>query len=151
MSVRTIAGIVVLASICSGCIGTQVHFADAPIDRLDLSRGHAVRGSAKGIHLFGIIPIGVNERQVRAYERLKEEAGPDYITNIKIQDSWRFIFIGQYYGTLLTGTAYPDKDWSLTPTERPLTEKLEELKSLHDKGLLSDAEYEAARKRAIGN
>ncbi len=151
MNIRTMVGIAIIASICSGCAGTKVHFADAPLDKLDLSRGYKVTGRASGLHLFGLIPIGVNNRQVRAYEMLKEEAGDDYITNIRIQDSWKFVVIGEKYGTTLTATAYPGKNRSVTPTARRLTEILDELKSLHDKAQLSDVEYEAARKKAIDN
>lgn len=133
MSIRTIVGIAIIASICSGCAGTKVYFADAPLDNLDLSRGYKVKASASGLHLFNLIPLGVNNRQVRAYERLKKEAGDDYITDIQIQDSWKFVFIGVSYGTTLTATAYPDKR-SVSLTVERLTEILDELKFLQDKG-----------------
>ena len=151
MNIKTIAGVFVLASISFGCVGTKVHFADAPVDKLDLARGYKVTGRASSLHLFGFIPVGLNNRQVNAYERLKEEAGNDYLTDIKIQDSWKFAFIGEKYGTTLTATAYPDKDASSTAATQALSGKLAGLKALHDKGELSDAEYEAARTKAIGN
>jgi hypothetical protein len=54
------------------------------------------------------------------------------------------------YITTLTATAYPDKNTSTSAAAQALTGKLAELKTLHEKGELSDAEYEVARKKAIG-
>lgn len=150
MKIVEIVGIAVLASISFGCAGTKVHFADAPMDKLDLSRGHTVTGRASGVHLFNLIPLGVNNRQVRAYEQMKQSAGDDYLTDIKVRDSWCCMgVIGEKYGTTLTATAYPDKSRSLTRSSSTLTQALNELKALHDQGQLSDAEYEALRKKAI--
>ena len=109
MTIRTIIGIVLLTGIGAGCVGTTVHFADVPLERLDLSQGRKVTGKAAGFHLFDLIPIGVNDRQARAYEKLQEEAPDQFITRIKIQDSWKFLIIGHRYGTIMTGIAYPDK------------------------------------------
>ena len=147
MSIRTRVGIAILASINLGCAGTKVHFADAPMDKLDLSQGHKVTGRATSFHLFNLIPIGVNDRQARAYAQLKEEAGDDYLTNISIKDGWKFAVIGEKYHTILTATAYPDK--SKSPTTQTLTQKLDELKTLRDKGELTDAEYEAFRQKTL--
>lgn len=143
--------IVILASFGFGCTGDKVQFADAPIDKLDLSQGRKVTGRASGLHLFGVIPIGVNERQSRAYERMKGEAGNDYVTDIKIQDVWKFVFIGQKYNTTVTAMAYPLKSSLSNPSAQTMTQKLDELKALHDKGALTDAEYNTARKKVIGN
>jgi len=150
MRIKTMAGIVLFAAIGYGCVGTKVHFADAPLDKLDLSRGREVRSDTWGFHLFELIPIGVNDRQVHAYELLKEKAGNDYLTNIQIQDAWHFVPLGVKYSTTMTATAYPDKDAPATATTQNLTARLNELKTLHDKGELTDAEYEVARKRALG-
>lgn len=154
MSIRIsafLAAIAILALTGFGCNGNKVQFADAPIDKLDLSLGRKVTGRASGLHLFGVIPIGVNERQSRAYERMKGEAGSDYVTDIKIQDVWRFVFIGQKYNTTITGMAYPVKSSSPNPPAQTMTQKLDELKALHDKGALTDAEYNTARKKIIGD
>lgn len=138
-----------------GCTGVRVEFENAPVERLDLARGRKVMGKASSLSLFEIIPIGVNDRQLRAYENLKADAGCDYVTDIRIKDSWTYVWIGLKYGTVMTGTAYPEK----TKTEshasallgQTLTQKLEELKKLRDNGLLTEAEYDVARRKAIGN
>lgn len=137
----------ILASIGFGCTGDKVQFADAPMDKLDLSQGHKVTGRASGLQLFGLIPIGVNERQERAYEQMKEAAGDDFVTNVKIQDVWKYVVIGMKYNTIITATAYPVKGKG----PNTMTHKLEELNSLRESGKLTDAEYSTARKKVIGN
>ncbi len=156
MSVRTLVGAGLLALVGAGCTGMRVEFENAPLERLDLTRGRKVMGKASSLSLFEVIPIGVNDRQFRAYENLMAAAGNDHVTDIRVIDTWAYVWIGLKYGTIMTGTAYPEKTASVpTPTPAPagpsLTQKLEELKALREKGLLTEAEYEAIRKRAIGN
>lgn len=141
----------VLAVTGLGCMGTKVQFADAPLDRLDLTRGRTITATSSGFQLLLFIPIGVNGRHAEAYERLKKEAGSDYITDIKIQESWTYAFVGTVYHTTMTATAYPDKLAARSAAGQTLSGKLAELKELRDKGELSEAEYEAARKKAVGN
>jgi len=143
--------LVALAITGFGCIGTKVHFPDAPIEKLDLTRGRTITGSASGFQLLLLIPIGTNGRHAEAYAALKQQAGNDFITDIKIEESWTWAYVGTVYTTTLTATAYPEKTTSSAVQAQTLTEKLAELKALHYKGELSDAEYEAARKKAIGN
>ena len=158
MSVRIMVGALLLASIGAGCIGTQVHFADVPMDKIDFTRWHVVTGRASGLNLFELIPIGINGRMARAYERLQEAAPDEYLTNIRVKDSWVWVWIGSKYGTTLSATAYPDKKTSpsapqyssLIPATQSLTQKLDELKGLREKGLLTEAEYDLARKKLLG-
>ncbi|MCU0858140.1 MAG: hypothetical protein MUC65_07045 [Pontiellaceae bacterium] len=147
MKTKTLTGLVLLSLFSFGCAGTKVHFDDAPIDQLDLSQGRTVKAGASGLLLFHLIPIKINDRHAHAYGRLKDKANGAYLTDIKIQDSWKFVFIGEKHGTIITATAYPDKRMLSTP----LAKKLDELKTLHDIGVLSDAEYEESRKKALGN
>ena len=145
MKLGILAGIVALASIGSGCVGTSVHLADAPIAKLNLSRGHLVTGRASSLHLFGFIPLGVNDRQARAYERLQANAGADCLTDIKVRDTWCWIVIGEKYGTFLTATACPYKD----PSQQTVDERLKQLKALRDSNVITQAEYEQARDQII--
>ena len=92
-----------------GCVGTKVNFANAPVGNLDLTRSRTISGSSSGFQLLLFIPIGINGRQAEAYERLKQAAGTDLITDIRIQESWTYAFVGTVYHTTLTATAYPDK------------------------------------------
>ncbi len=139
-----------VALLNAGCQGTRVEFSDVPLDRLDLSSGRKIVGKASGLYLFDAIPIAVNDRQMRAYQRLKDEAGSEYITDIRIADSWKFVFIGFKYSTVMTATAYPQKVEQSNRNATTLTQKLEELKRLREKGDLSEAEFESERKKTLG-
>ena len=111
-SIRTIRNItlwVLLAITAFGCAGTRVNFADVPVEKLDLTRGRQISASSSGFQLLLFIPIGINGRQAEAYARLQQAAGSDLITDIKIQESWRYAFVGTVYTTTMTATAYPQK------------------------------------------
>ena len=135
-----------------GCTGTRVQFADVPSDRLDLTRGRQISSHSAGFQLLMFFPLGVNGRQERAYALLKKQARGEYVTDIKIQESWRYAVLGTTYRTTLTAMAYPDKGASPSPTSgtQSLAQKLNELKGLREKGLLTEAEYETARKKLLG-
>ena len=98
---------IVLAITVFGCAGTKVNFANIPIEKLDVTRGRTITCSASGFQLLLLIPIGINGRHARAYEGLKQAAGTDAITDVKITESWRYAFVGTVYQTKLTATAYP--------------------------------------------
>ena len=151
MNIRMMAGALALAVLGAGCVGTQVEFPKSvTTERLDLSHGRPVVGRASGFNLFECIPIGVNTRQSRALENLKMEAGSDQLTDIRVKDSWTYLFVGVKYGTTMTAMAYPERNAAPDPATSSLRLKLEELKGLRDKGLLTQEEYETARKKAIG-
>jgi hypothetical protein len=150
---KAVSVLLVSAVLGAGCVGTAVQFADPPMDKLDLSRGTSVMGAASGLSLFECIPIGINQRHARAYDRMQRKVPYQHLTNITVQDSWKWAFIGYKYSTIMRATAYPLKtDTPKQPSggSTTLAQKLDELKSLYDKGLLTDAEYESARKRALG-
>lgn len=151
MNIRMMAGALALTVLGAGCVGTQVEFPKSvPTAQLDLSHGHQVVGRASGFNLFECIPIGVNSRQLRALENLKMDAGSDHLADIRVKDSWTYLFIGVKYGTTMTAMAYPERRAAPDPVASSLRLKLEELKGLLDKGLLTQGEYENARKKAIG-
>ena len=151
MNIKTAVITFLLSAVGFGCMGTQVHFADAPMEKLDLSRGRPVKARASGLYLFGLFPLGINDRQARAYEELKEEAGNDYLTDIKIQDVWKWVVIGNKYSTVLTAVAYPDKTKrpSAAAHERTLSEKMNDLKKLRESGIISQIEYDKIKQRLL--
>jgi hypothetical protein len=55
------------------------------------------------------IPIGVNDRHENAYGQLLAQANGDYITDVNIEESWTYGFVGTSYTTTITATAYPRK------------------------------------------
>ena len=105
------AGLLALFGL-AGCSGTPVRFdagARPAGGEIDYSRGRSLSASASGFQLLLFIPININDRQERAWQLLRGQAGGDYITDVKIQESWTWAFIGTVYKTTLEATAYPRK------------------------------------------
>jgi len=99
----------ILALASSGCVGTKVHFDDISLEKADLTRGRVIESSCSGFQLLCLIPIEINDRQSDAYMRLKQAAGSDFITDVKITESWTWAYIGTVHKTRFIATAYPDK------------------------------------------
>ena len=72
----------------------------------------------------------------------------EFITDITVQDSYKWVFIGIKYNTTMTGLACPDRTKG-PAADMSLSGKLEELKNLHDKGQVSDDEYQKMRQRIL--
>ncbi len=116
-SVKKSALLVIVASLCFviGCSGAPTKLGLGTVDKgvdiknCDLGRGRTITAEASGFQLLLVIPIGINDRQQRAFQLLRAEAGADYISDIKIQESWTYAFIGTVYRTTMTATAYPRK------------------------------------------
>jgi len=76
---------------------------------IDLTRGRSISASAGGFQLLLFIPININDRQARAYQMLRGQAGGDYITDVKIKESWTYGLVGTVYTTTIEAMAYPRK------------------------------------------
>jgi hypothetical protein len=50
-----------------------------------------VEGSSCGLLLFGVLPLGVNERLQRAYDEALVETGKRELVDTKIRDRWYVI------------------------------------------------------------
>lgn len=96
-----------------GCMGTPVRFNEAnrgiKLEDVDFGRGRSIEASASGFQLLLLIPISINDRHNRAFSILKGEAGDCYITDIKIEESWTYAFVGTVYTTRIQAMAYPYK------------------------------------------
>ena len=106
-----VAGLLALLGL-AGCSGAPVRLGEGArpaAGEVDYSRGRTLSASASGFQLLLFIPINVNDRQERAWQLLRGQAGGDYITDVKIQESWTWAFIGTVYKTTLEATAYPRK------------------------------------------
>lgn len=147
-----------LTIVQTGCVSDPVKFTNSSTANLDLTHGKKVVGKAGGMHLFYLIPIGINSRQQSAYDDMMMKVGSGYyIADINVLDQWKWVFIGTKCNTYMTGIAYPIKENKpvapMTPPVQPIdptAQKLEELKRLYKAGHLSDTEYEAARRKALG-
>lgn len=97
----------------TGCAGKpiKVGLVDQQLDRtaVDFTKGRAISASASGFQLLLFIPISINDRQERAYQILRGQAGNDYIADVKIKESWTYAFVGTVYTTTIEATAYPRK------------------------------------------
>jgi hypothetical protein len=112
-SIKQILALSILFIFLIGCSGVPIRFGgDTPnYDRknVDFSKGREISGQASGFQLFMFIPINVNHRHEQAYQQLLEAAGSDYITDVKIEESWTYAYVGTVYSTMIKATAYPHK------------------------------------------
>ncbi len=95
-----------------GCAGKPIRFGVVEQQdniNIDFTRGRTLSASASGFQLLLFIPININDRHERAYQILRGQAGNDYITDIKIQESWTYAFVGTVYTTTIKAMAYPRK------------------------------------------
>ena len=92
-----------------GCSGTPVYIESTAPKLYEnvKDKGREISASASGFQLLLLIPIDINERQKTAYDLLKAQAGDGYITDVKIQESWTYAFVGTSYKTTMTATVYP--------------------------------------------
>ncbi len=61
-------------------------------------------GSATGLMLFNVMPIGQNERFRDAYQHAVESKGGDELINIEITERWFWAYILNGYSTTIKGT-----------------------------------------------
>lgn len=108
LSKLRLLAILVLIIFSTGCAGKAVQIGSIADQAYDASKGREVVAKARGFKLFLLIPIRINSRQARAYQALQNMAGDDYvITNVRVQEYWRYSFIGTAYGTIMRATLYP--------------------------------------------
>lgn len=108
-SLSKLTMLAILAAIVfnAGCAGTPVKVGDPVGQDFDATKGRSISATASGFQLFLLIPIRTNSRQMRAYQALLAKARGDYITDIKVQESWTYAFVGTVYTTTIKATAYP--------------------------------------------
>jgi len=110
--IRLIIPVILIAVFfIAGCAGTPIRVGtvDQQLDKtnIDFTRGRSISASASGFQLLLFIPININTRHERAYQILLGQAGNDYMTNVKIQESWTYAFVGTVYTTTIEAMAYP--------------------------------------------
>jgi hypothetical protein len=109
----SVIGLVVSSLLLAACSGAPIRtgVANQRIDtaNIDYSKGRRVSASASGFQLLLLIPISINNRHERAYRELLAQAGSDYVTDIKLNESWTYALVGTVYKTTLEAMAYPQK------------------------------------------
>lgn len=95
-----------LSLMLAGCSSGPVKLnTTAPVDISEL-RPRQIASSACGFQLFMVIPIRINSRLQRAYDQLELLADGDPIGEIRLQEYWRYAFVGTTHCTRLVATAY---------------------------------------------
>lgn len=107
----SVTAIAMLTMWFTGCAGKPITFKSVdPISYADVKdKGRTITASASGFQLLLLIPISINTRHESAYGQLLAQANGDYITDVKIEESWTYAFVGTVYTTTITATAYPKK------------------------------------------
>jgi len=99
--------------LCAGCSGIpiRVNEIDREFDRskIDFTKPRYLEASKSGFQLLLFIPIGINDRQLQAYQMIRAQAGGDFITDVKVKESWTYAFVGTVYTTTLQAVSYPRK------------------------------------------
>jgi len=92
----------VLAVLATGCVSQPLKIETRTKSSYEeLGEG---RGAATGIMLFNLIPIGQNDRFVRAYEAAVQSKGGDALVNPEISERWFWAYILNGYHTTVSGT-----------------------------------------------
>jgi hypothetical protein len=92
-----------------GCSGTPLKIPTDPMRPSEELLGTA-SGSATGIMLLQLIPIGQNDRFTDAYqEALQSVPGATRLIDVTIQEDWFWAWLLNGYHFTLTGTAVRTK------------------------------------------
>ncbi|NCC49826.1 MAG: omptin family outer membrane protease [Spartobacteria bacterium] len=147
-----------------GCVSWPLTIDNRVPSNIDRDRGRVVSGNGAGFQLFLFIPIRVNSRQSRAWAQLQRRAqdmfgGGAYITDVEMQESWKYAFVGTLYRTSFRAMAYPTHSASTNgvishsvghtpsggvpaataqPAKLSLETKLDNRNTLKDSGTTSD-------------
>jgi len=107
--IKYIIFVTVMVLSIGGCSGKPITFKSVnPLNYADVKEQKRVEvGQASGFQLLLFFPIKINSRHERAYNQLLKKADGDYVTNVRIKDSWTYAFIGTIYKTTITADIYP--------------------------------------------
>lgn len=87
-----------------GCSSTDVRLVASPPEK-PIKLGPA-QGTASGVLIFGVIPIGINSRTERAYEdALKSVPGSTVLTDVTLDELWLYFGIVLFQQVTITGEA----------------------------------------------
>jgi len=91
-----------LGCLVAGCVSQPLKIPTVTKASYDvLGEG---KGGATGLMLFDVIPIGQNERFVRAYDAAVKSKGGDALLDPEITEHWFWGYILNGYSTEIKGT-----------------------------------------------
>ena len=105
--------------LAAGCMSQPLKFPT--VDHVNTTKYQVLgeaQGEATGIMLFQFIPIGQNERYVRAYDQAVKSKGGDALIDPTIEENWFWGYILNGYQTRVKGTVikYDTNSVSRTPS-----------------------------------
>lgn len=134
--------------VLAGCTGSAVRM-NQPLDSpVDFTRPREISSEACGFQLLLVIPVSINDRYQRAYNTLTNAAYMDYMTNVRIEETWTYCLVGTMYCTKMYATAYPRMKAAPVQPDNPL-DQIQKLKKLKDEGAVTNDEYEAKKKELL--
>ena len=99
---RTILSLILSCIVAAGCASQPLKIPNVAKSNYDVLG--AGEGRATGIMLLGFIPIGQNQRFVRAYEAAVKSKGGDALLEPVVQENWFWAYILNGYSTKISGT-----------------------------------------------
>jgi hypothetical protein len=106
---RKLAAVLLASAILSGCAGVPTTVGSKVNASLPTGTAREISGTACGFQLLLFIPININDRLQKANAQLTAEAAGDFITDVQIQESWSYGFVGTSYCTTLKAQAIKAK------------------------------------------
>jgi hypothetical protein len=100
-----IFAISIIAFSIAGCAGVPANLGTRTSTPTPTGPSREISAEACGFQLLLFIPIRTNGRMQRAYQALETQAGGDYITDVQVQESWTYLFVGTNYCTALKAKA----------------------------------------------
>ena len=105
MKTKAILSLGILALIAAGCASQPLKFPTTA----DVSKGNYTvvgqgQGEATGIMLFTFIPIGQNQRFVKAYDKAVKSMNGDALIDPTIEEHWFWGYVLDGYSTRISGT-----------------------------------------------
>lgn len=95
----------IAASMLAACASAPVSLGNRVSGPMPSGPTRTIGAEACGFQLLLFIPIGINDRMERAYGSLQAQAAGDFITNVQVQESWGWRFVGTSYCTTLQAKA----------------------------------------------
>lgn len=102
---KTLTVVALAAAVLAGCAGVPTQVGSKVEGAVPTGASRDITGSACGFQLLLFIPISINDRLQRANSELMAAAGGDFVTDVQIQESWSYGFVGTSYCTTLRAKA----------------------------------------------
>lgn len=109
-----------------GCVSTPIRIPGkqcAKLPKEDLEVLGYAEGSSTGIMLFQFIPIGQNDRYVKAYNEAVDSLGGDCLLDAQISERWFWAYVLNGYIAHVSGNVVKQKIKNV-PSENVSPEKV---------------------------